>query len=174
MDSHQTNNKRTTQPIDLPFDPRPEAARLRLRQSLDQKDALEGIREIVANLLGSEEMALFTVDRKKAVLWLFWSFGIDAADHGMMDALTEPALKRVMEGECVVATAGTQLSTKPDITAFVPIRFEGETVAVLAILKLLPQKQSIEGTDVDLLNAISSEAGPALYTADPSFRNIWS
>src|SRR5258706_14224512 len=62
-----------------------EAAMFRLRHSADEADALEAIREIVANLLGSEEMGLYKVDEQKGVLWLYWSFGIDEVAHKVLD-----------------------------------------------------------------------------------------
>ena len=38
------------------------AARKRLAESASEEDAIEGLREIVANLLGCEEIGLFKVD----------------------------------------------------------------------------------------------------------------
>jgi len=40
------------------------AARKRLAESQGQEDAIDAVREIVANFLGSEELGLFRVDRR--------------------------------------------------------------------------------------------------------------
>ena len=58
-------------------DVRLEAARERLAESSGQEDAIDGLREIVANFLGSEEMGLFQVDGGTSNFHVFWSFGID-------------------------------------------------------------------------------------------------
>ena len=49
------------------------AARMRMQNALDQADALDGIREIAGNLIGTEEVAVFKVDKKRSELWLYWS-----------------------------------------------------------------------------------------------------
>ena len=146
-------------------DPRIEAARYRLQTVTDHDDALEAIREIIANLFGSEEMALYRVDRERAAMWLTWSFGIDPYHHGMIDLLDEPALERVFKGEPFIADErGHYLATgtSEPVTAFLPIRSHEQTVAVLAIMKLLPQKQSIEAADLRLFQMLSNEIANAL------------
>src|SRR5215831_7575702 len=70
-------------------DPRLVAAQRRLRDSANQADTLEAIREIVTNLLGCEEIGLFTVGRESS--GLFWSFGIDPKRHGTLDSFEECA-----------------------------------------------------------------------------------
>src|SRR4051812_36038689 len=125
-------------------DLRIEAARKRLQNTTDQPDTFEAVREIIANLFGSEQMAIYRVDRERAALWLTWSFGIDPNTHAMVDLLNEPALKLIFKGQSFVAdsTNGLKISGFHEpVTAIIPIRFEGQIVAVLAILRLLAQKQ---------------------------------
>lgn len=146
-------------------DPRIDAARHRLQNVADHDDALEAIREIIANLFGSEEMALYRVDREQAAMWLTWSFGINPYEHAMVDLLDEPALERVFKGEPFVADAHghyVAAGLSEPVTAFVPIRSQEQTVAVLAIMKLLPQKQSIEAADLRLFQMLSDEIANAL------------
>ena len=52
------------------------AARKRLAESRGQEDAIDGVREIVANFLGSEELGLFRVDRGNAP---FMRFGLSGS-----------------------------------------------------------------------------------------------
>src|SRR5262249_50032440 len=86
-----------TTPVHLD-DPRIDAARLRLQNTKDQADTFEAIREIIANLFGCEEMALYRVDKERAALWLVWSFGIDPNTHAMVDLLNEPAFDLIFKG----------------------------------------------------------------------------
>src|SRR5579863_313171 len=75
------------------------AARKRLVESVDEADAIEGLREIVANLLGCEEIGLFKLDGRRK-FEVCWSFGADLANYDLLKALGVAGGKRVTEGEC--------------------------------------------------------------------------
>jgi hypothetical protein len=137
------------------------AARKRLAESRDQEDAIEGVREIVANCLGSEEMALFKVERSSASFRLFWSFGIDPDKYDLARALGDAGLRRVMRGECHVEPDRSGAVVKAQ--AFIPIRFGNETIAILAILHLLPQKLAFDRTDMELFKMLSEEAALPVF-----------
>jgi hypothetical protein len=143
-------------------DPRLEAARKRLRESVGRADALEAVREIVTNLLGCEEIGLFTVNNGNGAL--LWSFGIDTEKFADLNSFQEVGLQRVLRGELHVTRVpdGT-LNEFPRQRAFIPILHQGRTAAVLVMLKLLPQKLGFDDADIDLVNLLSSEAGRALF-----------
>src|SRR5690348_4536714 len=145
-------------PADLTAEAKVYAARMRLQDAGDQSDALEAIREVVANLLGSEQLALYKVDKKKAALWLYWSFGIDPNKYPVLDVIKEPHLESVLDRKVVVR--GDQghdrlLSTHDPVTALVPILVSGEVAAVLVIFRLLPQKPGFELADRQICEVIS-------------------
>ena len=145
-------------------DARLEAAQRRLRESVGQSDALEAIREIVTNLLGCEEIGLFTVDQGNS--GLFWSFGIDPKRHGTLETFEDFSLHRVLQGEFHVAQVhqqGQANRTNPPLRVFIPIRLNGRTVAVLVMLKLLPQKLGFDEADIRLVKLLSDETGRALF-----------
>jgi hypothetical protein len=149
-------------------DPRLEAAQKRLRESVDQADAIEAIREIVTNLLGCEEIGLFTVSHgnERAGNRLLWSFGIDPQRHKTLDAFDQSALDRVLEGElhiAQVAYEGQGNHEDRPLRAFVPIGLHGRIVAVLVMLKLLPQKLGFDEADIKLVKLLSTEAGRCLF-----------
>jgi hypothetical protein len=143
-------------------DPRLEAAQRRLRESVGQADTLEAIREIVTNLLGCEEIGLFTVNNGSSAL--LWSFGIDTEKHATLKSFQEAGLQRVLQGElCVTEVADEKFADRPPLRAFIPMLRDGRTVAVLVMLKLLPQKLGLDDADIHLVNLLSSEAGRALF-----------
>lgn len=149
-------------------DARFEAARQRLRESVGQADTLEAIREIVTGLLGCEEIGIFTVDQGKSRL--FWSFGIDAMRHKTLDSFEDSARERAMQGEFHMVQASCEQrgnNTNVPLRVFVPIRMNGRTVAVLVMLKLLPQKIAFDESDVRLVTLLSNETGRALFDACP-------
>lgn len=145
-------------------DPRLTAARKRLAECSGQTDAIEAVREIVSNFLGSEEMALF--DLRSSEARTLWSFGTDSEQSSVLDALTQRGLGCLAQGECHIEHSDSPLPTKK-ARAFVPIRLKDETVGVLAILQLLPQKSRFDAADMDLLNLLSAEAGRALFDSAP-------
>ncbi len=143
-----------------------EAAQRRLRQSAGPGDTLEAVREIVAGLLGCEEIALFTIYQGKSTL--FWSFGIDPKQHKTLDTFEEPALQRVLDGEFhLVRAVGEPRAgvSDPPLRVFVPIRMNSRTVAVLVMLRLLPQKIAFDESDMRLVKLLSNEAGRGLFDA---------
>jgi hypothetical protein len=149
-------------------DPRLEAAKKRLRESADQADAIEAIREIVTNLLGCEEIGLFTVrdGNEQGSSRLLWSFGIDPQRHKTLEAFDQSALHQVMQGELHIARLANDEHGNHEnrsLRAFVPICMHGRIVAVLVMLRLLPQKLGFDEADINLVKLLSSEAGRSLF-----------
>jgi GAF domain-containing protein len=141
-----------------------EAARKRLAESTGPEDAIDGLREIVATFLGSEELGLFRVDCGSATFQAFWSFGTDLKEYDLRGVLGDAGLQRVMRGEYhVELAAGERSGRSPKARAFIPIRFSNQTIAILAILRLLPQKLAFDASDIELFKLLSDEAATPLF-----------
>lgn len=141
------------------------AARMRLQNAVDQADALDAIREIAGNLIGTEEVAVFKVDKKRSELWLYWSFGVDPNKHSVLEVSREPKLKQVLSGKCVFRlhlSHENLLSTDDPVTALVPIRIEGTTVAVIVLFRLFPHKPALNEVDHQICEILSNYAGRAI------------
>ena len=139
------------------------AARQRLAECSGQCEAIEAVREIVSNFLGSEEMALFHANCEDAEFRTLWSFGIPPEKCNLLWALNKNGLERILRGECHVESGPDAGNGAKRVRAFVPIRMANNTVAVLAILQLLPQKAGFDKGDMELLRLLSGEAGKALF-----------
>ena len=147
-------------------DLRPDAARTRLRECKDPRHACEVIREIVSNLLGCEEMALFQVHGKHARLSLVWSFGIEPTALCLPECLNDSSFSGVLAGHAYIDEGfrgANGIGRHGKASAFVPIRFNGRTAGVLVLLRLLPQKTRIDALDRGLLAVLSREAGKPLF-----------
>jgi chemotaxis protein CheD len=145
-------------------DPRLQAAERRLRESVGQADTLEAVREIVTNLLGCEEIALFHVERERHEL--FWSFGIEAKKHRNLEACGETATRRVLHGESYILKAdGDEHGAKLPLRVLVPIRQNGRTVGVLAMLRFLPQKLDFDEGDLKVARLLCEELSQSLFAA---------
>jgi|SRR5579862_1458463 len=142
------------------------AARKRLAESADEADAIEGLREIVANLLGCEEIGLFKVDGKRKFK-VCWSFGADLDNYDLLKALGDAGRERIMRGESHVEIKNPERPAGCRIAqAFVPLRQGNETTGVLAILRLLPQKTAFDAHDMELFKLLSAEAARPLFRDD--------
>jgi len=76
---------------------------------------------------------------------VFWSFGIDLEQYDLLHALVKAGLQRLMRGECHVEfEARDRLGVMGKAQAFVPISVADQTIAILAILRLLPQKLAFD------------------------------
>jgi nitrate/nitrite-specific signal transduction histidine kinase len=131
-----------------------------LHGSLDRTRVLDAIKEILINLVGSEDFAIFE----------------RAGDHlRMIDWFDEPpaAFREVRIGDGVIGNvaatgetyvAGGDHARGVGIVACVPLQVDGRVTGAIAIFRLLPQKQAgLEPLDEELLELLASQAGIALY-----------
>lgn len=128
------------------------AATLQLHAAPLPSDVLTVIKEIVANLIGSEDMAVYA-RRADGSLVLLDGIGNDLAARTGIPAFAE-----------VLASGVVKFADHP--VASVPLRVEGRTMGVLAIFALLPQKPALEGSDRELLELLADHAGVALHHAE--------
>jgi hypothetical protein len=141
------------------------ASRVRLQNAVDQADALDAIREIAGNLIGTEELAVFKVDKKRSELWLYWSFGVDPNKHSVLEVNREPKLKQVLNGRCVYRLRLSNenlLSTDDPVSALIPIRIDGNTAAVIVLFRLFPHKTGLDAVDHEICELLSNSAGRAI------------
>jgi hypothetical protein len=141
------------------------AARKRLQESVDQSDALEAIREIAANLMGTEEIAVYRVDETRFALWLYWSFGINPNRYPVLDTNRESNLRAAVEGKLLLRTDSKSpklLSLTDAVNAIVPIVSNGVVSAVLIVFGLLAHKTCLDGVDRQICEVIANCASRAV------------
>lgn len=133
----------------------------RIHGSVEREDVIGAIREIVINLIGSEDFALFERDDEGDGLTLTASVGIDPvwARHS-----------RVIDE--VLATGTIHTALEPEAAApgdpevCIPLRVGDRIVGVIAIYGLLAHKDRLETVDYELFNLLMAHAGIALYAAN--------
>ena len=140
------------------------AALARLQDARDQAAGLAAIREVAA-LLGSEEVAVFKADQRKAVLWLYWCVGVDPNRYVCLDAAREPGLASVLNGRIVFSgvKSDERLLSLPDpVSAMIPILVNGKVAGVIVIFRLLPQKIALNAADRHACHVLSTRASRAI------------
>jgi putative methionine-R-sulfoxide reductase with GAF domain len=143
-------------------------ASYRLHGTLDRAELLLAIQEIVANLVGSEEMGLFEIDEEAGELALAAHLGIDPERFRRIPLGAGIIGRVARRGEThVTQTAGLD-NAGPDeanLTACVPLKVGGRVTGALAVFRLLPQKPSLEPLDHELFDLLADQAAVALYSA---------
>lgn len=132
----------------------------RLHSTLDRGAVLKALEEVVASLLGCEEMAIFELIGSPAVLAPVASVGMSAGQPGMIRPGEGVIGRSVALGETWLA--GAPDGPEPGIVASVPLKVDGEVTGALVLYRLLDHKGSLEPADVELLDVLATHAGTAL------------
>ncbi|HSP17192.1 MAG TPA: GAF domain-containing protein [Thermoanaerobaculia bacterium] len=139
---------------------------VRLHSSLDPAEIVAAIHEIVINLIGSEELAIFEVDDSSRSLRLISSFGVDANRLRTVRIGEGPVGRAAESGRLHVVRHETwSEAIEASFSAFIPLRVAGWMRGAVVVFGLLPQKGSLDVADVELFDLISTQAGRALYFA---------
>ena len=141
------------------------AANARLIESLEQGDAFEAIGEIIANLIGCEEVAMFDYHPERQNFSLAWSKGVEASalqpflcGAGMFGRAVEQGKSQFQDRQPETAL----LPYEKNLTACVILKSSGETVGVIAIFGLQEQKNNLEWVDFELLKFLETYGAVAI------------
>jgi hypothetical protein len=124
------------------------------------------IKEIVANLLGCEEMGVYDVQPLGPVCTYVDGIGLDATTFGNLPP-THPLVREALVSRAVVVPSDSHaepLNGLP-VSAIVPLVDGNEVCGLVILFSLLRQKTKIESADRDLLEALATHAGRALIHA---------
>lgn len=138
-----------------------------LHGTLDRAAIVQSLKEIVINLIGSEELAVLEVEDDG--LRVVDSFGISAEDCAGLSP-TAGLVGRVADtGEAWIdgrSDDSERTEAEKHLTACIPLKVEGRVFGVLAIFRLLPQKSGgLVDLDYELLDLLATQAGTALFCA---------
>jgi hypothetical protein len=140
-------------------------ASYRLHGTLDRGEVLSTIQEIIANLVGSEEQAIFELNAAGTALALVASVGIDPAHFqevplgfGLIGQAGATGQEFVLGNERAAARPG-----EADLSACIPLKLNGKVTGAIALFRLLPQKAGLEAVDHELFDLLATHAATALY-----------
>lgn len=139
------------------------AAVQRLYGAADRADVLAAVQEIVANLVGSEELVVFELSADGRRLVPEHAVGVELPEAREI-AVGSGTVGRVA-AEGVPFAAGEPGSARPDppqLTACVPLELGGRVAGALAIYGLLEHKPSLADLDRELLALLQKHAATAL------------
>lgn len=142
------------------------AAVSQLHEARDAEEILIVIKEIVANLLGCEEMGIFEIYIPGPVAAYRDGIGIDADRFAALPA-GDPIVADVIAtgvGYLPADPTACTLHGRP-VAAIAPLVNEGATTGLVVLFSLLRQKPSLDAADAELLQATGLHAGRALAHA---------
>jgi len=135
------------------------AALRQLHESPLPGDVLTTIKEIVANLVGSEQMAIFA---RRADGTLKVLDGIGEPPESLSPRADEILAQVARTGELYLATPAEE-----DVAlAVIPLRMGERVAGAIAVYRLLPQKPALEEVDRDLFELLATHAGLAFERAE--------
>jgi hypothetical protein len=139
-------------------------ASYQLHASVERDAVLSTIQEIVVNLIGSEEVAIFEFDSDAREFHLSSSFGVDRMRLKNFKAGSGPIGKRLLGGEVFV---NDEVSGGEDkLTACVPLKIGERIIGAILVFRLLEHKQALQAVDHELFELLSIHASTALYCAN--------
>jgi GAF domain-containing protein len=142
------------------------AALERLYGATGRGDALAAIQEIVVNLVGSEELAIFELSKDGRLLFPAHAFGLAPAALRVVTVGCGTIGRVAADGVAFVAAEGEASSPDPGgLTACIPLKLGDRVTGALAVYGLLGHKHALRAVDRELLALIEKHAAAALRTS---------
>lgn len=137
-------------------------ASYQLHTSIDHDTVLNTIQEVVINLIGSEELAIYERNGD-AEFRLASSFGVDEHRLAAFIPGQGPIGQKLAAGQ--VFTGGSDIPGLEKLTACVPLKVGDYVNGAILIFSLLEHKQSLQPVDVEMFDLLAVHAASALYCA---------
>ena len=143
----------------------------RLHTCMDRIEVLAAIQEIIVNLIGCEQYALFKMSDDRRELILLDSIGIDPDGYRHIASGKGVIGKYVQTGEIFRVGKdgrGVPSGEDKDLKACVPLKLRNEVTGAIALFRLLPHKPALVEFDQELFEVLRVHAAPALAFAESS------
>jgi len=141
-------------------------ASYQLHSTLDYKEVVRIVQEIVINLIGAEAFHLFMVSEKTGSLELESSEG-QTAPVTSIRVGEGPIGKAAQSGENWFADNVTHRDATPfdQPIAVIPLKIKDSVIGVISINKLLVQKTAFTTMDYELFTLLAGHAATAVFSA---------
>jgi nitrate/nitrite-specific signal transduction histidine kinase len=145
-------------------------ASYQLHSTLDFREVIQIVQEIVINLIGAESFGILLLDEKTNELKAIASEGLDVMPG--IDRISSRLGDGVLGG---VAKTGESYYVNQDIDggaitlerplAAVPLKIKEHVIGVIAIYKLLQQKDAFSAVDYELFSLLAAHAATAIFSS---------
>ena len=145
-------------------------ASYQLHSTLDFREVIQIVQEIVINLVGAEAFAILLLDEKTNELRTIASEGEDVMPH--LDTISIRLGDGIL-GE--VAKSGESYYVNHDVhagkvtlqkpLAAVPLKIKEHVIGLIVIYKLLEQKDAFSAVDYELFSLLAAHAATAIFSS---------
>jgi len=145
-------------------------ASYQLHSTLDFKEVIQIVQEIVINLIGAEAFAILLLDEKTNDLRAIACEGEDVVPG--IETLSARLGDGILGG---VAKTGESYYINQDVEggrvtlekplAAVPLKIKEHVIGLIAIYKLLQQKDSFSAVDYELFSLLAAHAATAIFSS---------
>ena len=141
-------------------------ASYQLHSTLDSKEVLQIIIEIIINLIGGEDFALLLVDEKANELQAVATEGINREDISPVK-IGEGIIGRVAKtgDNYFVEDVSSYVPDLINPMVCIPLKIKEHVIGVLVIYKLLVQKISFTDLDYELFTLLAGHAATAIFSS---------
>lgn len=141
-------------------------ASYQLHSTLDFKEVLQIISEIVINLIGAEVFAVLLLDEKTGKLELAGQEGVDVSALAPIDLGAGVIGRAGQTGENhFVEDIGAYELDYSHPIACIPLKIKEHVIGVLVIYRLLEQKRRFADVDYELFTLLAGHAATAIFSS---------
>jgi nitrate/nitrite-specific signal transduction histidine kinase len=130
-------------------------ASYQLHSTLRRESVNAAIAEIIVNLIGSEEFAVYECDEDGRFRRIV-SVGVDS---------DEPIAKHERVAESTASGETWVSAQHGDLTACIPLKIDGAVTGIIVIRSLLAHKNGLDPLDFELFDLLGTHAAMALYAS---------
>lgn len=141
-------------------------ASYQLHSTLDFKEVLKIILEIVINLIGAEEFGVLLLDEKTNRLEPVASEGVATSELPSVEVGKGIIGEAVKSGEnyFIDSMEGYQRDFEKPLVC-IPLKIKDHVIGVIAIYKLLSQKDEFTSVDYELFTLLAGHAATAVFSS---------
>ncbi len=140
-------------------------ASYQLHSTLEFKEVLGIVKEIVVNLIGADRFSVYLIDSKKGVLTPVIIEGMEAAPP------PEVKLGEGIVGVNLQEEKGVYVAPELSLDGYltheplvsIPLRIKSEPIGAIVIYGLLEQKKNFTSLDIELFNLLGGHAATAVF-----------
>jgi len=142
-------------------------ASFQLHSTLDFKEVVQIVMEIVINLIGAEKFALMLLDENKAELYAVSSEGVPRQKIPHIK-LGEGVIGRTVKegaGPYVAEDRSPEEITLTEPLVIIPLNIKDQAIGGIVVYSILEQKESFSALDFELFNLLGGHAATAIFAS---------
>lgn len=148
-------------------------ASFQLHSTLNFREVLQIIQEIVINLIGAETFCVYVLDVKERVFKPAASEGIDISALRQLAVESSPLARKMVGPDVTIQENALGMgTTNPDNPlVIIPLAIKSDCVGAISIFTLLEQKQSIAPVDRELFTLLAGHAATVIFSSRLYIKN---